>query len=272
MPPSVRPGDVVETLLDTEPDHVEAILELALKRAPALEFELTQVAATFGSLKRWEGDGGIGGARLRAVLEGTPAFDEAVRSIFHDDLDVERTGELLADLRADELAIESLEGRTPLGRSGGTGGRELLAPEQADAGVIETVRERLRNDRVRLICLHCTEWTRKTKVKRVRDQPECPECGSTRIAALNPWADEVVQAVRSQDRDDDQEELVRRAYKSANLVQSHGKQAVIALAARGVGPQNAARIIAKLREDEDDFYRDILRREREYARTRSFWD
>jgi len=47
---------------------------------------------------------------------------------------------------------------------------------------------------------------------------------------------------------------------------------VIALSARGVGPENAARIIGKLRENEDDFYRDILAREREYARTRSFWD
>jgi len=46
---------------------------------------------------------------------------------------------------------------------------------------------------------------------------------------------------------------------------------VIALA-RGVGPHNAARIINKLREDEDEFYRDVLRQEREYARTQSFWD
>jgi len=39
-----------------------------------------------------------------------------------------------------------------------------------------------------------------------------------------------------------------------------------------VGPTNAARIINKLRENEEDFYRDILAREREYARTRSFWE
>jgi len=273
VPPGVRPGDVVETLRGVDPAHVEALLELALKRSPALAFELTQVAGTFGSFKRWRNGGeGVGGPRLLAILADTPAFDEAVRAIFHDDLDVERAAAVIADLRSGDLAVETLEGRTPLGRSGHRGTRELLAPEHADAGVIETVKERLQNDRVRLVCLHCRDWTSRTKVKRVADQPTCPNCGSTRIAALNPWADEVVAAIRSNDRDEDQEAMVRRAFRSANLVQSHGKQAVVALAARGVGPQNAARIIAKLREDEADFYRDILSREREYARTRSFWD
>lgn len=100
----------------------------------------------------------------------------------------------------------------------------------------------------------------------------CPECGATRVAALNPWDEETVKAVRAPEKDDEQERLTKRAYRSASLVQAHGKRAVVALAARGVGPHNAARIINKLREDEDDFYRDILEREREYARTQSFWD
>jgi len=126
--------------------------------------------------------------------------------------------------------------------------RELLAPENADASVIQTVKERLQNDRIILLCTHCTEWKAKTKVRRVADQPECPECGSTRIASLNPWADEVVQAVRAEEKDDEQASMTERAYRSASLVQSHGKQAVIAMAARGVGPHNAARIINKLRE------------------------
>jgi len=123
-----------------------------------------------------------------------------------------------------------------------------------------------------LLCLHCTDWKTSKPVRRVRDQPTCPECGSTRIAALNPWADEVVQAVRSQDKDEEQEEMTERAFRSGSLVQSHGKRAVVALAARGVGPHNAARIINKLREDEAAFYRDILEQERQYARTQSFWD
>jgi ATP-dependent Lhr-like helicase len=184
---------------------------------------------------------------------------------------------LLADvlfaLQAGDLEVEVVGGRTAIGTAGRSSGKELLAPENADASVIDTVRERIRDDRVVLACVHCGDWHRRTKVRRVPDEPKCPDCGSTRIAALNPWDEEGLSAIRSNDPDldEEREDRLRRAHRAANLVQSHGKQAVVALAARGVGPHNAARIIAKLREDEDEFYRDILAREREYARTRSFW-
>jgi ATP-dependent Lhr-like helicase len=92
------------------------------------------------------------------------------------------------------------------------------------------------------------------------------------VAALNPWAEEVVDAVRATEKTEEQRKQTQRAHRAANLVQAHGRQAAVALAARGVGPQTAARVIAKLREDEEEFYRDILREERRYARTRSFWD
>jgi ATP-dependent Lhr-like helicase len=248
---------------------------LSLKHSDSLKFKLSQVAAKFGAFRRWEGGGSAGGPRidrLMAALEETPMYDEAVREVFHDDLAVEQASEILARIQSGEIEVVTTGGRTPIGTGGISSGRELLAPENADASVIQTVRDRIGDDEVILLCLHCQDWKRKKKVRRVRDQPECPECGSTRVAALNPWADEVVKAVRASEKDDEQEKMTRRAYKAANLVQSHGKQAVIALAARGVGPQNAARIIAKLREDEDDFYRDILAQERQYARTQSFWD
>jgi len=106
----------------------------------------------------------------------------------------------------------------------------------------------------------------------VPDQPRCPECESTRVAALKPWEEDIPKAVRAEQKDDEQEKQTKKAFTSASLVQSHGKRAVVALAARGVGPRNTARIINKLREDESAFYRDILAQEREYARTKSFWD
>ena len=295
VPPSVGPSTFRAVLLETDPTHLEPLLELALKRSDTLKFTLAQVAAKFGALKRYQGDHRFGADRLLAALSDTPVFDEAVREVFHRDLDVDGTADLLGRLRAEEGEDDGVDDgeddgvddggdagrdidlaivgeRTPLGTGGRSGGREFLVPENADASVIDAVRDRIMDDRVRLLCLHCLEWERTRAVRRITDQPECPGCGSTRIAALNPWDEETPAAVRSGEKDDEQRRLTERAYRSANLVQSHGKQAVIAMAARGVGPHNAARIIAKLRENEDDFYRDILEQERQYARTQSFWD
>jgi len=274
VPRGVTVGDVIDTLEGTDPDHVEALIELSVKESDALKFTLAQVAAKFGAVKSWKSDAGrsFGRGRLLEALRDTPVHEEATRELLHEDLDAPGAAAVLARLQSGDLSLETVGERTPLGRAGRPSGRELLSPENADASVIETVKERIREDRVILFCLHCQEWETRRQVARVSDQPECPLCGSTRIAALNPWADEVVSAVRADDKDDEQEKATERAYRAASLVQSHGKRAVIALAARGVGPHNAARVINKLREDEEDFYRDILAREREYARTKSFWE
>jgi ATP-dependent Lhr-like helicase len=276
VPGGVTIGDVVEILEETEPGHVEGLIELSLKNADALKFKLAQVAAKFGALKSWKKQAGtprrFGKGRLLEALRDTPIYDEAVREMLHEELNVDGAAAVLESLQSGDRRLATVGERTPIGMGGHSSGRELLSPENADASVIETVKERIRNDRVLLFCLHCRDWRTKRQVKRVRDRPECPLCGSTRIAALNPWADEVVEAVKADEKTEEQEKVTERAYTAASLVQGHGKRAVVALAARGVGPRNAARVINKLRENEDDFYRDILAREREYARTKSFWD
>jgi ATP-dependent Lhr-like helicase len=273
VPTGVSATDVVELLETTDPDHVGAIVDLALKNADSLKFKLAQVATKFGALKRYRSSGRpFGKDRLLEALEDTPVYDEAVREIRHEELDVGAAADLLGRIQAGAVAVEVVGEHTPIGVGGRSSGRELLTPENADASVIDTVRERLQDDRVILFCVHCRDWQRTVQVKRVDDRPACPECESTRIAALNPWDEETVAAVRAPEKDDEQEQATERAYRAASLVQAHGKRAVIALAARGVGPHNAARIINKLRADEEAFYRDILEREREYARTRSFWD
>ncbi|PSQ52335.1 helicase [Halobacteriales archaeon SW_8_65_20] len=272
LPSGVYLGDVVDLLFDTDPDHVEPLIELSLKNSDSLKYTLAQVAAKFGALKGWKGGRGFGRDRLLEALRDTPVYDEALRETLHVELDADRASAVLEAVRRREVAVETVGERTPIGLGGRSSGQELLSPENADASVIETVRERIQNDRMLLFCLHCQAWEAKRQVKRIDDPPTCPDCDSTRIAALNPWADEVVTAIKREERDEEQERMTERAFKAGSLVQGHGKEAVIALAARGVGPRNAARVINKLRDDEAEFYRDILAREREYARTNAFWD
>jgi len=271
VPARISANDVVDLLRETDPEHVEPLLELSLKQSETLKFTLAQVAAKFGALKRWKGRDGVGLSRLLGALEDTPVYDEAVREVFHTDLDVERAGEVLDAIQSGDLDVEIVGERTTVGVGGRSSGTELLTPENADASVVQAVEERIRDDRVKLFCTHCEDWEHETKVRRVSDQPECPHCGSTRVAALSPWADDAVKAVKASEKDDEQEDRTERVFRNASIVQSHGKKAVIALSARGVGPRNAARVINRHRENDEDFYRDILEREREYARTKAFW-
>lgn len=272
LPKRIRATDVTKLIMDIDPIFVGPIIEKTLKNTMLLKWKMVHVARKFGALARDVDYERISMDRLLKVFEGTPMYEEAVREIFHDKLDVEGAVKVLTMLRSGEISLAA--GRlSAIGGAGFTGGRELMAPETADRSILLALKDRIMNDHVILFCLNCRQYSAKKRVGDVDDPPVCPVCGSKLIAALKPWEREEMELARHPEkaRGEDDRARVRRVYRNANIVLSHGKKAVVALASRGLGPETASRVIAKLKEDEDDFYRDILRAERDYVRTRRFW-
>ena len=91
------------------------------------------------------------------------------------------------------------------------------------------------------------------------------------VAALKPWERDEVDLMKRGSKAEENRHRVRRVINNASLVSAYGRRAVVALAARGLGPAAAARVLRRQRED-DDFYRDILAEEKKYSRTQKFWD
>ena len=272
LPKALLAEEIKKLLLELDPTYVEPILEMTLKNTTLLRWKMVHVARKFGAFSRDIDYQRVSMAKLLAVFEGTPMYREALREIYHDRLDIERTKWVLEKIRDGSIEVVT-SGLSPIGTSGRGGGRDVTSPEHADAAVIDLLKNRIMNDRVLLFCVNCKKWKSMRQVERVPEQPECPLCGSRMVAALKPWEEEEIKIVKKPEKKKTAEDRKRtkRVFRNANLVLSYGKTAAIALASRGLGPDTAARVVGKRQRDELEFYRDILKAEREYARTKRFW-
>lgn len=270
LPRKISARQIRDIILDIKPEYIEPIIEITLKSTALFKWKMVHVAKKFGVFSR-DTDYRFIDDKLLDIFMDTPIYDATMREIFQDKLSIPITREILEKMLSGEIELVTSV-ISPIGLASRESGKELISPEKADRSIILALKERIMNDRVLLFCVSCKKWSSRRKVKRVPENPECPLCNSRMIAALKPWEREEIKITRRPEkfRSKEDKKRVQRVYINANLVLSHGKTAVIALASRGLGPKSASRVIRRLR-DEDGFYRDIMKAERNYAKTKRFW-
>ncbi|HWH08663.1 MAG TPA: helicase-related protein, partial [Candidatus Thermoplasmatota archaeon] len=273
LPQRLPHATVREVLLGVDPAHVMALLGLVLQGSTYLKYRMFHVARKFGALDRQVDYARVNVGRMLDVFRETPLHREALREVFEDKLDVARTQEVLRRLRAGEWEVVE-QGLSPMGEAGLDRRIELISPARADRTLLDAIRNRLLDERVLLGCLNCRAWTSETRVKRAVHSKQCPKCGGILLGVTRPWNEvgkRVMKRAKGAELDEEERKELQRLATSANLVADHGERALLALAARGVGPETAGRILGKLLEGEDAFLRAIMEAEVNYARTRQFW-
>jgi ATP-dependent helicase Lhr and Lhr-like helicase len=270
LPNTIRAADVKDTLTGLDPDHIKGILGVALKRTALFKWKLVQIAKKFGAIDPDADYERLSIHRLTDMFEDTVVQDEAYRELFSVYMDVKSASQIVSGIRAGTISIHigpvSLLGAEALF----TSSRDQIPPPTADQAVISTLKRRLFQQEVILACMNCRKWKSKTIVERVPDHPECPNCHARLIAVLKPWDEDHYALVNKQKKTEEEQAIVAKLMKNANIVLSSGKKAVIALAAKGVGPEQTSRILSTLTES-DAFYREILKSERNFIRTHRFW-
>ncbi|MCC7555221.1 MAG: DEAD/DEAH box helicase [Methanoculleus marisnigri] len=269
LPDNVRALEVQETLAALEPDHLPGILKLALKRTALFKWKLVQVAKKFGAIDADADYERFSIHRLIDLFDGTVIAAEAYRELFSISMDTDAAQEILAAVHDGRIAVAT--GRlSPLGSDVLSSSRDMIPPPMVDQAVIGTLARRLEKEDVVLFCMHCRKWKSRTVVERVPDKPQCPLCSARLIAALKPWDEDLIPAVKKKNKSEEERAIEVRFLRNANIVLSSGKKAVTALAAKGVGPEVASRILATLSEG-DAFYKEILKAERNYVKTHRYW-
>ncbi|PKK81461.1 MAG: hypothetical protein CVT47_02325 [Thermoplasmata archaeon HGW-Thermoplasmata-2] len=267
-PFGIEPMLIRDYLTQLSPESIEDLLKIVLRNSSTLRWMLVHVARKFGALSRDVDYGRISMNRLMGLFERMPLYEEALNKVLWEKMDVEGAKALLTKIKKNEIAIKFC-GLSRMGVAGYEQRKQLITPEKPDRAILSALKSRLEEQRVTLVCINCRQkWN--TKIATVDDRPRCPKCKSLMIASVRE-NDESVKFLARGAKTDEEDTMLKRLRRNAGLVATSGKRAVIAMAARGIGPDTASRILEARYDDEYEFLKAILKAEINYARTRRFW-
>jgi ATP-dependent Lhr-like helicase len=270
VPAKVRAQDVADVLRGIEPDTVEATLRISLRQSSLIRWVFVQVAKKFGAMRREINYRNVNVGRVMKAFDDTPLMEEALEKLIWEHLDLRRTEEVLRGIQEGSVRLE-VGPLSRIGRLGAERALEILLPPLPDHHTLGLLKKRLEDQRTLLVCLSCKR-SRTEKVRGVAEPVTCPSCDSVMQAALRPWQRDKAALLRKEKPTAEEKRETKRLYTNASLVMAHGRKAVTALVARGVGPDVAGRILRGYHHDEDEFLHEILEAEINYARTKRFWD
>ncbi|MFW9923309.1 MAG: hypothetical protein ACFFDW_08505, partial [Candidatus Thorarchaeota archaeon] len=283
FPYYLKPEHVEASIRELKGEFVEELLRRTIPQTSMYDWRFIHIAKRFGAIKGpWE-SGQIPPKRLARAYDGTLISEATFNELIHDKLDFKLTKDVLRKIGNQEIEIvtiekKSLEDISPLAISSLNQLRftGFIIPTKPDRQLAEKVQERLDKKEIRLICMWCGKYNSVRTVGNLEEKPECPKCGARYIAAVSPRNEELHPILKKHLRRDeitpDEQKILKRGFKSADLVIASGKKAIIALAARGIGPKSASKVLEKsYAKDGYEFYYEIIEAEKEYSRTRPFW-
>jgi len=268
-------------LFGMSPKEFEDTYAVAAQRNFPFPSRVKQVAERFGALRRGQFIAHPNLCSLPTRFENTPIFEETLQETGKDLIDMPRAKELLSKVAAGEVAMEahqSKERPSPIAYSimyRYLETPELIAPDSLARTTIEKMKLSIYGTSVELVCMKCGEPQGYVAIGELADEPRCQRCAGGLLTPSFWSSGKVVELLKRRasggaTSEEDRAELAK-ARRAADLVLSYGRRAVIAQAVYGVGPQTAARILAKMHEDEETFYKELLDAKLKFIETRPFW-
>ncbi len=285
--PSAPPPSELAEVLRVDPASVRELLRRLVPISAEYRWTFTTVARKLGVVPL--ASQGRDLRTLEPLLEHsreTPLGEEALEKTLHDRFDPEGAEEVFRRLRDGRVNL-----RVAHGVAEGLG-HEVLArlswQEVSDTPpptLLQAVKSRLQREELLAICVRCGfERTVTAASYQEKAGSRCLVCGGSLSAVLSPRREEELQLLRRYIRNRRkagekarppsarEKKLMSAAYVTAELLLHWGATALMVLAGRGIGPENARRILDRPHGSEEELLADILRAERTFAKTRAFWD
>ncbi|UCG36010.1 MAG: DEAD/DEAH box helicase [Candidatus Bathyarchaeota archaeon] len=275
---------ISKLLFNLTSSEIENAFEEFVEARFPFSYKMKFVAERFGALPRGKTMDGDKMAQLPSRFKNTPIYEETMREAMIEKADISAAKRIMKDVRKGKIKISTLlrlSKPTALAWhifSKYSEVAELMAPERVVLSNMDRMKKSMQSRTIRLLCLSCEECEEKSRIRDLKEKPSCGNCGSGLLARItynqNPLRLRELLRRRKAGEELAQEELDEIVYarRTADLVLSYGKKAIIALQIKGVGPETAFRILGRMHPDEDEFYADLLKAKIQYLRTKPFWD
>lgn len=273
--PGYQYQDVLEMFRAVDPEAMQGVLESTLPSSELFEWRFIHVAQRFGMIGR---DADFGKAYVKKIIDvyfKTPPYLETLSEIFQEKLDVENAKKALQDIRSGKIKLEFRPGLSELGEYGLEKRYEIIAPDRPDKEIFKAFERRLLETKIGLVCVHCGEIFSSSTVQNIPEDMRCRKCGAILIGYVpHRYVMEAQKVIKKYLKgvklSGEDERHYGMLNDSSALVIAHGKDAVMVLAGRGIGPQTAARILRKGFKGKD-LLNEILQAEKQFAKTKKFW-
>ncbi len=278
-PISIPPPQAITEALGQSPDYVDEELRDAIRNTRLYRYRFIHVARRFGVLPRESVDVNID--RLAAALRDTVVDREVIREVLTEKINPTPLKQLISKVREGCVSVRVIKAEqytlTAQHIINQASKYDTAIQGIPTTTILQLLKKRIEEREVTLLCLNCG-WHTTTKVKYIPEQVKCPRCGMRQIAVLKYGEDprrtyEIARKARRNQRlTKEEQEKWQELTQTALAVLQYGKKAITALAAHGVGPTTAIRKILPKAKTEQELYQQILEAERQYQRTKPFWN
>jgi ATP-dependent Lhr-like helicase len=246
------------------------------------QLHMKHVAERFGALNRGRLMYGDAMKELMLRYRLTPIYDETIREALMEHSDFEGAKAVFKQIKNGKMDLRFFRSKdkpTPLAYHilyRHVDIPELIAPENVAADNMARLRASIEGRTIDMLCFDCGRLTNDVSIGSLPEHPVCENCSSRLLAPLfwsSAYATNVLHKKREkQALDENEQKVLTRTRRSADLVIAYGKRAIIAQSVYGIGPQTASRVLAIMHDKDDEFYRDLLEAKLQFIATRPYWN
>ncbi len=271
--------DVAEILKTYDESQVSEVIRLVVRGTQTFASRFLHVARRMGVISSTARVKEIPVERLIRAYAQTPLYEEAMREVMTEKMDSQLVCRFFQRVQDGTVHVSIVKRSTPsvLARLiiEEKSRFEVIARVTDEDEILRLLEERLLSRKAKLVCMK-GDWRSTRTVATLEEKVICPRCGGSLIAVTKEsdrTTETIIQKrLRGESLEGEEKKRYRRASLSASLVAAYGRDAVMVLVGRGIGPETAARILKPgVVRDRKSLLKEVAKAERTYARTRGFW-